>query len=426
MAEIFPDLHKSRVVFASKGEEITYMALHERLARDWLVFYSCTLSSSEKGEGSKENEIDFAVYHPKWGLIAIEVKGGGIRYSAETGQFFSVNRSGQSFQIKNPFQQALVWKNRFVRLSKQKDLRLPVSHAVCFPNIQSGEIPRSGEFNNDLVIGRNHLDDLENKLIQIAKLSHPPRFFDFEDCAGKIKDLLIGRDFASKLNIREYIDAHENRLRDLQHLHDSLTAPLAGSTRLGIEGEAGTGKTMLGLNLIKYFRDKQQSCLLLTSNGLLNLFLKQEAGEKVTVKTYEEMASELGVSPQRPPPNYADTPENWLQFGVPEALMRAVAASSLRFDVIVCDEAQDVQPFWWEVIEGLLRLQDSRLYIFFDRSQGIFASAASDHRFVPEEILQCQPPIFRWFKTTEPPQRLPPCRVGTAQASKLLPVTPRA
>ncbi len=269
------------------------------------------------------------------------------------------------------------------------------------------------------------MDDLENKLIQIAKLSHPPRFFDFEDCAGKIKDLLIGRDFASKLNIREYIDAHENRLRDLQHLHDSLTAPLAGSTRLGIEGEAGTGKTMLGLNLIKYFRDKQQSCLLLTSNGLLNLFLKQEAGEKVTVKTYEEMASELGVSPQRPPPSYTDTPENWLQFGVPEALMRAVAASSLRFDVIVCDEAQMYSHSGGRSSKA-----------FFDRKIPVFISFLTGVRvflrqrrattdLFPRKFSQCQHLTFRWFKTTEQPQRLLPCREGTAQASKSLQVTPR-
>jgi superfamily I DNA/RNA helicase len=61
---------------------------------------------------------------------------------------------------------------------------------------------------------------------------------------------------------------------------------------------------------------------------------------------------------------------------------------------MICDEAQDVQPFWWESIECALRNEDSCYYIFFDRSQGVFGSGSAEHSFVPEDVLPIPGPYF--------------------------------
>jgi len=66
----------------------------------------------------------------------------------------------------------------------------------------------------------------------------------------------------------------------------------------------------------------------------------------------------------------------------------------MRYDVVLCDEAQDAQPFWWEAIEKcLVENVESRFYIFFDRSQGVFSSGGSD-KFIPEQTLPISGPYF--------------------------------
>jgi len=127
----------------------------------------------------------------------------------------------------------------------------------------------------------------------------------------------------------------------------------------------------------------------------LNLFLKQEAGANIIVQTYEEQAHSYGIDLLNPPEKYEGTTEDWIQFEAPDRLTKAVEAASQRFDVILCDEAQDVQPFWWDVIQKALRdVEESRFYIFFDRSQGVFGSGVGDKRFIPEEVIPIPAPYF--------------------------------
>src|SRR5438874_2589335 len=130
---LHPDSEQTRVVFASSAEEQFYSQCRATLGAGWHVFHSCVLSMLEGEDGLRDNEMDFVCYHPKWGVLVIEVKGGRIRHDANTGSFFSVNRHGESFEIKDPFQQALAWKSRFLRFLKRSNVRVPVSYAVCFP-----------------------------------------------------------------------------------------------------------------------------------------------------------------------------------------------------------------------------------------------------------------------------------------------------
>jgi superfamily I DNA/RNA helicase len=95
-----------------------------------------------------------------------------------------------------------------------------------------------------------------------------------------------------------------------------------------------------------------------------------------------------------PPQEFSGTSEDWRQYEAPERLKAAIVQSEIRFDVLLCDEAQDVQPFWWEAFENLLRSKDeSRFYIFFDRGQGVFGSI-DGQKFIPEDVLPVKAPYF--------------------------------
>jgi hypothetical protein len=394
MARLFPDSEKNRVVFGSSAEERFYNECRASLPDAWRVYYSLTLSNLEKGEGLVDNEADFVLYHPSYGVVVIEVKGGRIGFDTALGQFYTLNRHDQRFTIKNPFQQALNWKSRFLRLLKSKGMKLPVSHAVCFPNVSESDIPMSAGVEPEIIIGRERMADLGNALKEMIRKVQPEKYLKFADVGAELDKLLIGAHFSTKLHIRDYIDLHESRVKDIESLHEALLTPVSGQNRLAIEGEAGTGKTMLAVLLASSLRSAGKATLLLTSNPQLNLALRDKLGDGIEVRTYVELAESFGVNLLDPAEAFKGTQQDWIQYEAPQRFSTAVAASPRRYDAVICDEAQDAEPFWWESIEKILVPDvESRFYIFFDRSQGVFG-AGGQEKFVPEETLPIPGPYF--------------------------------
>ena len=394
MAKMFPDTRKSRVIFSSRAEEMFYDACRASLDDAWRVYYSRTLSTIDREHGLRDNEIDFVLYHRRYGLLVIEVKGGRIRHSTESGNFYSINRYGETFEIKDPFQQALVWKSRFWRVLRNRGIKVPVSHAVVLPSVNESELPESAAINPAIVIGRQKLGSLASALKNLVTRVQPEQYLKFDDVADELHGILWGKDFTSKLFLRDYLDSHDLRVKDVEVIQETLVQPIAASPRLAVEGEAGTGKTMIALLLARHFRNEGKRVLLLSSNRLLNEFLKQELGEDIEVKTYIELGESFGVHLLNPPSKFEGKREDWSQYEAPDRLGKAIDESDLRYDVLLCDEAQDVQPFWWDAIEGVLSGNDNHFIIFFDRSQGVFGAGGADRTFVPEEVLPIPSPYF--------------------------------
>ncbi|MCX6110945.1 MAG: NERD domain-containing protein [Proteobacteria bacterium] len=396
---LHPDSEQTRIVFSSSAEEQFYNQCRATLGAGWQVYHSRTLSTMDGEEGLRDNEIDFVCYHPSCGIIVVEVKGGRIRHDAQTGLFYSINRHGESFAIKDPFQQALVWKSRFLRYLRRHQLRVPVSHAVCFPGAAEEEFPESSAMVPEIVIGRTRMKNLDAALKAIAKKSQPEKYLDFASVGAELDRLLIGSTFTTKLYLRDYIDTHEHRVRDVEHIHETLIMPIASTKRLAIEGEAGTGKTMLAVMLAKHLRDQGKKVLLVGSNALLTLLLRRDLGDGVTTMSYAELGLSYGVNLLVPAGDFVGERDDWIQYEAPVRLKAAIAQSTTRYDVMICDEAQDVQPFWWDALELLLASADAlgeeaHFYLFFDSSQGVFGSGGGEHAFVAADTLPIKPPYF--------------------------------
>jgi hypothetical protein len=394
MALMYPDTTNARVIFASRAEEAFYEACRNSLGDAWIVYYSRTLSTVDRNSGMKDNEIDFVLYHRRYGVLVVEVKGGRIRHSSKSGKFFSINRYGETFEIKDPFQQALVWKSRFWRVLRNRNIKVPVSHAVAFPSVHENEIEESAAIVPAIVIGRQKMGSLTSALKNLVTQVQPEHHLKFDDVADELHSILWGKDFTSKLFLKDYLNSHDLRVKDVEVIQETLVQPIAASTRLAVEGEAGTGKTLIALLLARHYRSQGKRVLMLSSNRLLNEYLKSEAGSDVEVKTYIELGETFGVHLLNAPSDFEGKREDWSQYEAPERLMKAIASSSQRYDVLLCDEAQDVQPFWWEAVETVLASEDSRFLVFFDRSQGVFGAGGSERGFVPEDVLPIAPPYF--------------------------------
>jgi len=397
MAILNPDITKSRVIFSSQAEETLYQIAAKSLPNPWRVYHSCNLSTVNDDFGLQENEMDFLFYHPSYGFICIEVKGGRIQYERELQKFYSIDRHGRSHEIKNPFQQASVWKNRFVRELRKHGLRIPVCHGVCFPSVPEDVFPHSVEFSQELIIGRSRMEQLEDALIRIAESSHPAKFLSFEDRVHDADKLLKCATFKTSHLLRSYIDSQENRLKDASLFQEPYVAALAQHKRLGIEGDAGTGKTLLATKLASVFAQEGKSVLYLSTNELLNHYVAGQTHDMATVRTYLEIAKEFGVDLLVKPGSVAEVDQaQWQSTEAPKRLSEAIQTSITKYDVIICDEAQDVQATWWPAFNELLTSQDTgKMFLFFDRNQGIFQSQGpGKSAYTPELILPVPAPYF--------------------------------
>ena len=116
---VSPDLQHQQ---KSGAEYLIYKSLSQQL-NNGLVIWSCDYLSSDSKNRTVEGECDFIVALPNYGLLFIEVKGGGISYNAETQEWHSEDRHGKIHQINDPFDQA--------RKAKYHLLKKLSQHPIC-------------------------------------------------------------------------------------------------------------------------------------------------------------------------------------------------------------------------------------------------------------------------------------------------------
>ncbi len=397
--KIYPDSSETKVIFLSQGEKMIYDKLKEKLSNGWHVFYSVQLSDIQQRVGLADNEIDFIMYHKSYGLALVEVKGGRIRYSEEKHQFFSIDRNNRQHRIKNPFRQILVSKNRMISSLSKQNIRVPITHIVCLPNTKTETLPNCSEIAREVIIGLSEIDTFENRLKSIIKNVQPEKYLNFPDQIDQIKKYLLPSSFVEVLHLKDYIDDHERKISDNDHIHATLVEPIAASVQLGVEGEAGTGKSMLAALVAQKFESQGKSVLILSSGILVSEKMNAVRSDKIKIQSYIGLAKEFGINLLIKPKDLDMKSDEWVQIEAPSRLMEEIDKRGQKYDVVICDEAQDVQPFWWDAFTALKKSDDtksepSHFYVFFDRSQGVFGSGGKDQEFKPDEVLPVAGPYF--------------------------------
>ena len=139
MARIIPSEVDPKEFHASYGEKKIYEALKD-LPDEYIVFYSLHWNKRNKKNYIEWGESDFTVFHPKRGIIVIEVKSGGIFH--RDGMWTQRNTmSGKITKMKDPMVQAERSKHTFIDiLEKSRGFReYRVETAVWFTSAQSFE-----------------------------------------------------------------------------------------------------------------------------------------------------------------------------------------------------------------------------------------------------------------------------------------------
>ena len=103
MAIMYPDPINS-LSSIPQSERKIYECLKNNLNNEIIVFHGVRLSSK------KDQEIDFVIVNPKYGIIILEVKGGQINYDGKKNQWTSKDKKGEFHEI-DPINQSI--KNHY-------------------------------------------------------------------------------------------------------------------------------------------------------------------------------------------------------------------------------------------------------------------------------------------------------------------------
>lgn len=377
MARMFPERLPQDV--ASEAERRLFDLFRDGFSDDWAVFAGPRWLARTRKRGARDGEADFVVAHSKYGVLVIEVKGGGIAHDAKTGRWTSTDAHGATHEIKDPFKQAADNMFDLRRKLQESDATAPftyaMAYAVALPDIWVGhdlalDAPR------DIVFDVPKVRDLKQAVIDAFKYrSQEERPPPPGDAAIDALAQLIGSSWQIETTVGVALMGQESAIRLLTQEQFAVLDILGRQRRALITGCAGSGKTMLAVEKVRRLSREGYRVLLTCFNENLAAWLAREfKGSSVVATNFHrlcrELANKAGIDTSR---RAQESDADYFNRRLPEALFDAVGRLPDRFDAIIVDESQDFDAAWWLPIQALLSdPDDGILYIFFDDNQALY------------------------------------------------------
>ena len=260
------------------SERRVYERFRSELPDTWTVVHSqrflLPASRPDRSRGPQEGEIDFLVLDPLRGAVGFEVKGGGVRRTADG--WSSVDRHGTTYRVKDPGKQASRGIHAIRRYLEDapgfggKGFRCRFGWGVVLPDVEV-EVESSNDMGPDLprdvVLDRG--DFAGSRLRQavdrvFARHCGAGQRLSGEGAEAFVAALVERFPPASRLALRF---REENReIWRLTQEQMSILDSLAAHDRAAIAGSAGTGKTVLAQEKARRLATTGKRVLLLCFN----------------------------------------------------------------------------------------------------------------------------------------------------------------
>lgn len=274
----------------------------------WFAIHSLNLP---RHEYKRFGEIDFVLCGPE-GLFVLEVKGGGV--SCKDGIWETTNRYGETGRLReSPFKQAETALHGLRR-------RLPVllsrtfvtGYGVILPDIE--RLPESAEWDQPVLADGRDFRQFEKWLVRFIRHWHTRDRRRPVASPEQLKMLAqhLRPDFEAIVPL--HVPAHdvETRIAHLTRDQMRLIDVVEANPRVICSGGAGTGKTMLALELAKRQGAAGKKTALVCHSPWLKRFLEQNSVPGLTVS----LADRIHMAARR--------------------------AGIDRFDALIVDEGQDI------------------------------------------------------------------------------------
>ena len=346
------------------SEQIVFEAIRKGLSDEWRVFHSFDYVTRDLNRKRWDGEIDFLLYHPKKGMLVIEVKGGAISY--RRGQWYQEDRP------INPVEQAKRNKYAVMRLLQealQRELPMKFAHCVCFPSCGCCEVwPPEAQGIVLTETGLPYIEKFATRLLDDAQMP--------SNLSGAVapEEILrvLSPVFEYGKRLSERIGMEEKQFFLLTEQQCAVLDALENFPRLLVKGCAGSGKTVMAVKKAERLAADGANVLLLCFNQLLAKHLKQAVKKSPTIKAaaFFEFCIELLKIPESQVGKYRSNPRLYSEV-LPNLLKTYLQRTDFYYDALVVDEGQDFAPEAWEVITMLIP-EGAPCYIFYDPDQNIF------------------------------------------------------
>jgi hypothetical protein len=399
------------------GEKRVSERLEQKLEDDYLLWYDVPV-------GLKQRHPDFVVFHPRRGLLVLEVKdwkADTIRHADST-QFTLVTERGLVKEA-NPLLQARAYALEIgVVLERDPALRhpegsrhagkliMPWGWGVVLANITRRQFDEGGlgeVLPEHLVICRDELyETVEAEAFQERLWAMFPQVYPVALTLPQIDRVrwhlfpeLRVEAGSGQFGLFGPTDAAVRPLEipDLVKVMDAQQEQLArsiGSEHRIIHGVAGSGKTMiLGFRAMQLAREMSKPVLVLCYNKTLAARLEQligerGLGEKVQVYNFHKWCRKMLVAYHEPLP-----PGSGKAFieALPPAVIAGVDGGRIpraQYGAVLVDEGHDFEPDWYKLIVQMIDPDTNSLLVLYDDAQNIYGHA--DRRKISWKSLGVQ------------------------------------
>lgn len=366
----------------SNAEKKMYDVLQQLNMKNAYVLHSLGLP---RHQSKIYGEIDFVVVC-ELGVACLEIKGG--RVECRDGKWYFTDRYGvEREKTEGPFAQVIgnmfsLWdilKKQFSNNPHMKNIL--VASGVVFPDIEFRS--RSEEIMEEIIYD-NNTGDISTYMEQIfaywkSRQHRETSRLSPSDIADIVK--YLRGDFCYVPTLGSRLNDVETKLVQLTREQVRIMDALSTNDHLLIEGNAGTGKTLLATDFSKKQADQGKKVLYLTYNKNLAHHVRQQLqtpNDNLKVINIHALFGELVTIDAG---QMKESPQQYFAEILPEKVcdylgtIHAEELSSLQYDLIVMDEGQDIiKPLYLYSLDYLLKggLEHGHWAIFYDQKQNIY------------------------------------------------------
>ncbi len=341
---------------------------------DWVVFHSLGIAQHQT---LINGEVDFLVVAPKYGVFALEVKGGRVKRT--DGMWTFTNRDGKvSTKSRGPFEQASEAIFSIMDAIKQKvDAEhhrvgeLHFGFGVMVPDIEYGTMGIDEE--PWQVFDCNDGSNVRDFIVRIYEGSKNK----YEEKYGKLKSdklptvqdakyliSILRSDFDKVLAIKARINNAEQELIDLTEKQYRCLDQIEENRRGIIYGPAGTGKTLLAIEQAKKAVIAGKKVALLCYNNSIGTWFQtyfdEQAAEykpsyvgtfhKLMLDTVNKAGEIVNI------PSDKESRKLFYEEILPTKASEKLIENAVEFDEVIIDEAQDlIRDKYIDVLDLLIK-----------------------------------------------------------------------
>lgn len=394
MANIFPS--KEFTDFSdSHAEEIVYDELAQ-LPDSYKIYHSedWFRAMGQSSRDQERGEIDFLICHRENGILAVEVKGGGIEYDPEKDQWWTIGKDGRNRLKKSPALQAQAGSRCLLerlkehpKIEENDKFTGVIGWGLFFPQMSYED----GLDLPDMTLPRERILFQENRAQLLQFLEDLYAYWDNEyhftgpmdtSTWQKLNNSFLPNKLRILESLEAYVERAENVIYRATKEQQDLIEHLSRQNNVYIRGCAGSGKTLLSLEKARRLSAEDKSVLWLCYNkDLANAISNRRPDADFEINHFHSFADNFirDAGLEIPYPNMVeDNPDSddWHRFfseELPALLEDALEFNDTRYDAIIIDEAQDFDDYWYMVISDLFSDQDERwFYVFYDPHQSVY------------------------------------------------------